>query len=507
MKYTFITLLLVLIFSDLFSQDTANGIVWHPVVQISPNGIPCYAPIITTQGNVVHITWKFSDGPLHFPYRRSTDGGNSFDTLRELVSIPNPLTAATDYHLLTASESRLYGAWVVGDTSAHYQTMFFQSNDSGTTWGSPILVADSNGGWLFYESCSDTVLLGLAKQNDYRRIFRSSNGGISWAATLPNFNWDAHPQIAMVPGKVFRAFGSSFDSAGHYNEFVVQYKTSTDLGDTWSITSIPLSTIRPRSGQQAYEPKIVSGYDNDTPRVVVSWKDTKYGCLGWGTCSIMERHLIDVNSANWSPERVMTEEPRGWQSANALHNSLMAVAWAIEVPSGNFAYHNVIIRVSKNRGDLWTPPINLTPDSTVSAGNPDVAISNNTIHIVWSQAPYNGLGPFRIYYRRGEILPTRVEENQNEPTTFMLQQNYPNPFNPKTSFEFRVSSLEFITLNVYNIFGQEIATLVNERKEPGTYKAEWNAETFPSGLYFYRLVVKDEKGKTSAATKKMMLQK
>lgn len=73
------------------------------------------------------------------------------------------------------------------------------------------------------------------------------------------------------------------------------------------------------------------------------------------------------------------------------------------------------------------------------------------------------------------------------PTAFSLEQNYPNPFNPSTHFEFRIAKVEFVTLGIYNLLGQEVATLVNEAKTPGVYGVRWDARSLPSGVYFYRL--------------------
>jgi len=73
------------------------------------------------------------------------------------------------------------------------------------------------------------------------------------------------------------------------------------------------------------------------------------------------------------------------------------------------------------------------------------------------------------------------------PTHAMLHQNYPNPFNPSTSFEFQVPSFQFVTLKVLDLLGREVATLVQESLQPGTYLRHWNASGFPSGVYFYRM--------------------
>jgi hypothetical protein len=76
---------------------------------------------------------------------------------------------------------------------------------------------------------------------------------------------------------------------------------------------------------------------------------------------------------------------------------------------------------------------------------------------------------------------------QEEPLQFTLGQNYPNPFNPSTTIRFTLPKSGHVELKVYNTLGQEVATLVNEEKNVGTYSAQWNAGNVASGMYFYRL--------------------
>jgi hypothetical protein len=75
--------------------------------------------------------------------------------------------------------------------------------------------------------------------------------------------------------------------------------------------------------------------------------------------------------------------------------------------------------------------------------------------------------------------------------TFSLSQNYPNPFNPSTTLQFSIGNTQFTILKVYDLQGREVATLVNEPREPGNYMATWHAGGMASGVYLCRLQVGD----------------
>jgi photosystem II stability/assembly factor-like uncharacterized protein len=107
---------------------------------------------------------------------------------------------------------------------------------------------------------------------------------------------------------------------------------------------------------------------------------------------------------------------------------------------------------------------------------------------------------------------TNVSENSSQFFEFKLEQNYPNPFNPGTSIKYRVAEREFVTLKVYDVLGNEVATLVNEEKPAGTYEVEFSAiggtdfgrdaDKLTSGIYFYQL-----KARNFVETKKMIFLK
>jgi len=99
------------------------------------------------------------------------------------------------------------------------------------------------------------------------------------------------------------------------------------------------------------------------------------------------------------------------------------------------------------------------------------------------------------------------DEDQPLPRTFGLSQNYPNPFNPTTLIKYDLPTRSFVQINVYNLLGQKVKTLVNDTKPAGHYTTTWNGNNeagreVASGIYFYRLEA-DE----TTITKKMILLK
>jgi len=77
------------------------------------------------------------------------------------------------------------------------------------------------------------------------------------------------------------------------------------------------------------------------------------------------------------------------------------------------------------------------------------------------------------------------------PEATLLLENYPNPFNPSTTFEFRLAEQTFVELRIFDLLGREVATLVNELRESGTHRVNWNASGLSSGVYIYRLMAGD----------------
>lgn len=105
-----------------------------------------------------------------------------------------------------------------------------------------------------------------------------------------------------------------------------------------------------------------------------------------------------------------------------------------------------------------------------------------------------------IIDENGDSVTNLDEVIEMPPREFVLYQNYPNPFNPTTKIKYAVSNAtallstsnskqerQFVSLKIYDILGNQVATLVNEEKESGVFEVEFDASKLSSGVYFYRL--------------------
>ncbi|NOY76236.1 MAG: DUF4876 domain-containing protein, partial [Calditrichaeota bacterium] len=110
----------------------------------------------------------------------------------------------------------------------------------------------------------------------------------------------------------------------------------------------------------------------------------------------------------------------------------------------------------------------------------DESAHGNTYYYRLKQVDLDGTFEFSNILTVNAVIPLR----------YALEQNYPNPFNPRTSIAFQLKKTGKVTLEIYNTVGQRVATLVDGKKmKAGSHRVSWNAASYPSGLYFYKLSV------------------
>jgi len=133
-----------------------------------------------------------------------------------------------------------------------------------------------------------------------------------------------------------------------------------------------------------------------------------------------------------------------------------------------------------NAGDTWFHQLNTTYDNFYGLHFADANVG--------FAVGYQGIIAKTL--DGGGIISIKNISNE-VPQNWMLSQNYPNPFNPSTKIKLEVKKSERIIIKVYDLLGKEIAALVNQRLNPGSYELTFNAGNIPSGVYFYRLEAGD----------------
>jgi photosystem II stability/assembly factor-like uncharacterized protein len=166
-----------------------------------------------------------------------------------------------------------------------------------------------------------------------------------------------------------------------------------------------------------------------------------------------------------------------------------------------YAATDAICYYTTNLGQSWTA---LPNDGLTGAPNFRALMVHGGYIYAGGQGIY-GSGAWR------QLVPgtTSVEQiDLNVPGEITLMQNYPNPFNPSTNFEFRISHSGFVSLKIYDLLGRDVATLLSEKLEAGTYTKQFDAKNLTSGVYFYQLQVGNSSsgsGQNFIETKKFIL--
>lgn len=163
----------------------------------------------------------------------------------------------------------------------------------------------------------------------------------------------------------------------------------------------------------------------------------------------------------------------------------------------------------KQVDDTWTPAINMGESINSSAGEGSPFVTSDGLYLFFNSDRVQQYvrNPYWIDAQIIDDLKAAAGINDNDregqlPKKFQLYQNYPNPFNPNTTIEFDLPKTSNVTLKIFNILGEEVATLVSDKLTAGSYTYEWDASNMASGVYLYKL-----EAEGFVQTKKMILMK
>jgi photosystem II stability/assembly factor-like uncharacterized protein len=183
-----------------------------------------------------------------------------------------------------------------------------------------------------------------------------------------------------------------------------------------------------------------------------------------------------------------------WESYNSIIFVDENTGWAAGSRYDDFTFSTESIILHTSNGGIYWQEQNVTSTTEL---NSIFFINENEGWVVGDSGTVLHTTTGGQIYNEVEIVYDSMQAFDLE-----LSQNYPNPFNPTTTIKYSIPTESFVRIKIYNLIGEEVATLVNEEKTIGNYEVEFNATSLPSGIYFYQL-----KAGKFVETKKMVLMK
>ncbi len=315
--------------------------------------------------------------------------------------------------------------------------------------------------------------------------FKSTDYGTTWQSVLP--------ATAKIYSLITSARGFSLETFGGGDASFYLLETNNNWNGGTNDLSGAVYDI-------AYSPqmnKYIAACDGgvfSSATDYIAWTKIDYNRCRAITIGKNGEIFIGLSGGNIkrSTDNGATWEDAGWISGHI--NALIT-----DNDGSIYAAHDWGISKSTNNGTNWGDFISGV--GVTGAGKETLCLGLAGGGIMY--AGTLGLGLFKSINPVSEVN----SEIENIPTEFSLSQNYPNPFNPSTIIKYSVPKIinnqsSIINLKIYDILGNEIATLVNEQMAPGNYNISFDASGLSSGIYFYKLT----DGK-NYLTKKMILLK
>jgi uncharacterized delta-60 repeat protein len=351
--------------------------------------------------------------------------------------------------------------------------------------GNSIAVDDS--GNVFVTGYS----IGLDGNYDFATIKYNSIGQQQW---VKRYNGPAN--------RSDRASSMAIDNSSNV------YVTGTSYGDT---TDADWATIKYNSDGVVQWIAIYNGSLNslDSPNKIIIDDLCNVYVTGSGSYNSGDGEDFTTIKYNSSGEEQWISTFNGQNTFRDVSNSIALDGMDNVYITGRtwvtqLDYDFATIKYNASGQEQWVAIYNGPADGDDWASSIATDVSGNAYVTGWSEGVGSGYDFATIKYSSTTGVKTYLDEF---PSNYVLRQNYPNPFNPITKIKFQIPDFGFVTLKVYDVLGNEVATLVNEELPVGEYEVEFSSHSgssgisaISSGIYFYQL-----KAGSFIQTKKMVL--
>ncbi len=443
------------IFSLLSSSSAIQAQTWEFVGLDSMVIIHLYVSGDTIWAGTAHRVGNLDKSGLY----RSIDGGKNWVQLDSVLGIGEIAGFYID-------EERTMNIYIVkGETAYISSGIFYKTTDGGENWQEvQSIVASNRVAWFgispFNKSEIYFISVGITNI-----LYRSTDGGENWKL-IGSFPSDSHGNSVAIALDLLHDFtlyaGVSTSIIGEF------FYKSTNRGESWFFVSTP-----PTVPNEIYT-------DYFIPDRIYLFTFPPYISNNGGINWLRADSGLAANTGfiSFYQDNITTRLLYNLRNDGLYNSKRDYIFWVMIA-------------------DTESLPIYFGPTGFFDDRN----MKNIFIEPIRKEL---FLGTAEGIYKTTII--TNIANDTNVEYNFSLSQNYPNPFNPITTITYQIPKTSFVTIKVYDVLGNEIATLVNEEKPAGSYEVEFQSAIGPataglaSGMYFYQLKVGNY-----VETKKMVL--
>jgi Secretion system C-terminal sorting domain len=382
--------------------------------------------------------------------------------------------------------------YFIGSTNANFNDarlyLFSIRRDLTASYTVEVAAPSPGNKFTYVSACSDGIFYTSAtaihavvreetNAGSYVRLhhFRSANFGQTHSgATLTTLNDDRYPSIAF----------SNEDGADSVYIAVERHVAATE----WEIRLITTSEIPSTAFEVSYVTDAVAGIMYERPSISIQQRHYSLPQQVLVTCTKNDRavyHGSTNGGAGWIVDYTLGLSTQAVDYTSCNSDTLTAgggyfVAAYVDINGDSVTVRRGVLGnlgITQHKRNSYTSTGILAPICAIYKNGSDK----------YSALAYSGFGPTNVFFNSENLITGITQTGTSVPSGYKLGQNYPNPFNPVTNVEFALPKSSIVKLSVYDILGNEMEVIVNEFLTAGTYKADWNASNFPSGVYFYKL--------------------
>jgi hypothetical protein len=434
---------------DLYITATPPSIsnIKRDVVQVNTN------QPVTISANIIDLDGTVKSAALHYK-----------------IGDVNRVTVAMDR---SVSDTTLYTATIPGASVDSTLVNFYISakDNDGLNGYTPSDTVKSN---YFYQVLNETLKIRDVQYSPYGSGYSGYNGYYVTLTGVVTADTSDIPGFGTTPLRIYMQDGTGpwtgilIGTRGINGTELIKFKR----GDSVTLTGVILENYSVTSIDSITSFNVNSD-SNALPEAVTVSTGT-IDKIGSGVVGAeqWESVLIDYKNVTVTDDNADGDSGPVTNNYGEIYVNDGSGDTRVELQDGNHHYENMW------DANLANDPLNI-----------DV-VQNSTFSeirgILYYSFSYYKLVPRKDDDFVGYVTDVK-QDNSETPVSYNLSQNYPNPFNPSTVISYSIPNESNVSLKIYNLLGQEVKTLVDESKAPGTYKVNFNAGDLSSGIYFYSL--------------------